>query len=314
MADSDSNITGEGHPSDIPDKAAFVEPSGPLSPSIVFGVASPTYNLSCVSATSSALISPPQSTVGTDYTDNDQDNDYDADTDDHGSTMPPASKRQQHEGGSGNVTNNNNNHNQNNHNQNNHNQNNHVRLPINVFLYGTLADPHVLAYFARLPGPPVLTDASISGFKLMRWGGDGATTMTTTCHGGHPTIIPGSRDTDVVHGKVWVCHTMERFRLLQRYKTSMYSHAPCSIEVHNGPAVGRIVPGRTFCWPASRGLEGLEPVKGATGGRWDLSEYRRSETYRMIREATIWVDTAETEVRHLERGRQYPPRLPLYGS
>ncbi|KAI6354862.1 hypothetical protein MCOR25_008446 [Pyricularia grisea] len=306
MADSDSNITGEGQPSDIPDDAAFNLPTGPLSPSIVFGIASPTYNPSFTSATSSALISPPQSTVGTECNDNenDQDNDYDADTDDNGSIMPPATKRQQHDGGSGNTTSS----------SNNNNNNNQIRLPINVFLYGTLADPHVLAYFARLPGPPVLTDASISGFKLMRWGGDGATMMTTTCHGGHPTVIPGSHDTDVVHGKVWVCHTMERFRLLQRYKTSMYSHAPCAIEVHNGPAVGRIVPGRTFCWPASRGLEGLEPVKGAAGGRWDLSEYRRSETYRMILEATIWVDTAETEVRHLERGRKHPPRLPLYSS
>ncbi|TLS21412.1 uncharacterized protein PpBr36_10281 [Pyricularia pennisetigena] len=309
MADSDSNITAEGHPSDIPD-AAFVQPIGPLSPSIVFGVASPTYNLSCESAISSALISPPQSTIGTDY----NDNDYDADTDENGGTMPPATKRQQqqqqqqHEGSSGNA-----------HNRN-ENNNHRIRLPINIFLYGTLADPHVLAYFARLPGPPMLTDASISGFKLMRWGGDGAstttTTTTTTRRGGHPTVVPGSHDTDVVHGKVWVCHTMERFQLLQRYKTSMYSHAPCAIEVHNGPAVGRIVPGRTFCWPASRGLEGLEPVKGggAAAGRWDLSEYRRSETYRMIREATIWVDTAETEVRHLERSRQCPPRLPLYGS
>lgn len=307
MADSDSKIMGEGQLSDILEAATFVLPTGPLSPSIVFGDFSPTYNLSCVSGTSSALISPPQSTVGTDYNDNDQDidqyNDYDADTDDNGSIMPPATKRQQHEGSSGNVSSNNSN-----------NHKNQIRLPINVFLYGTLADPYVLAYFARLPGPPLLTDASISGFKLMRWGGDGATTMTTTSHGGHPTVIPGNHDTDVVHGKVWVCHTMERFRLLQRYKTSMYSHTPCSIEVHNGPAVGRIVPGRTFCWPASRGLEGLEPVKGTTGGRWDLSEYHRSDTYRMIREATIWVDTAETEVKHRERGRQHPPRLPLYSS
>ncbi|KAH9430580.1 hypothetical protein MCOR02_007915 [Pyricularia oryzae] len=289
MADSDSKIMGEGQLSDILEAATFVLPTGPLSPSIVFGDFSPTYNLSCVSGTSSALISPPQSTVGTDYNDNDQDidqdNDYDADTDDNGSIMPPATKRQQHEGSSGNVSSNNSN-----------NHKNQIRLPINVFLYGTLADPYHIWLQVDALG--------------RRW----------RHHDDHhlprraPDRHPRNHDTDVVHGKVWVCHTMERFRLLQRYKTSMYSHTPCSIEVHNGPAVGRIVPGRTFCWPASRGLEGLEPVKGTTGGRWDLSEYHRSDTYRMIREATIWVDTAETEVKHRERGRQHPPRLPLYSS
>lgn len=192
-----------------------------------------------------------------------------------------------------------------------------IRLPVNLFLYGTLADPHVLAYFAHLPSLPLLTDASISGYKLMRWEGGGGVggndsdsdSSSHTQHPGHPTIVPGNHDTDVVHGKVWVCHTAERFRLLQRYMTSMYSHAPCGIEVHNGPAVGRVVPGRTFCWPVSRAQDALVPARRA--GRWDLAEYRSSETYRMIREAMLWADTTGVEARCLNRRQEKPIRLEI---
>lgn len=116
-----------------------------------------------------------------------------------------------------------------------------------MFFYGTLTLPHILGRVLALESAPTLTEASITGYEIKRWGP-------------YPALV-ASRDAKV-QGKVCKIWTEDQLEALQRYETRNYKPERCKISV-NG--VEEPVEGWTFVWDGH--------LYQLTEGPWDASPF-----------------------------------------
>ncbi|KAI1484698.1 hypothetical protein F5X96DRAFT_663282 [Biscogniauxia mediterranea] len=157
--------------------------------------------------------------------------------------------------------------------------------PCHMFFYGSLMDKDVLQIAARLPSPPELRPASISGWQVKMWGSYPTLVPASTTPATSPSPGPLSpstananadhhHDNNKIRGMAWELKTFEQFSNLRTYETSHYQPRAVVIRAEGGGEEEGEVPGEweglTFVWAGDPSSPDLEE------GSFDLEVYQQT--------------------------------------
>ncbi|KAI1497362.1 hypothetical protein F5X99DRAFT_423576 [Biscogniauxia marginata] len=162
--------------------------------------------------------------------------------------------------------------------------------PCYMFFYGSLMDAQVLQQIARLPSPPVLEPAWISGWEMKMWGSfptlipaaalaaDNSITTTTTKQPEQERSSSSSSSPlgseNIIRGVAWKLTTYAQFAHLQEYETDHYEPRVCTIHRTDADAgtdtVEDRLPCLMFAWSGDPNSSCLR------SGRFDLELYRQT--------------------------------------